>query len=60
MLKERQKLPNPQVDTKLSLPDRVMYHIHYNRKYTQESDAACFFLILCKLETFFSGIFQVC
>ena len=24
MLKERQKLPNPQVDTKLPLPDRVI------------------------------------
>ena len=32
MLKERQKLPNPQVDTELPL--------HYNRKYIQESDAA--------------------
>ena len=35
MLKERQKLPNPQADTKLPLPD-----IHFNRKYIQESDAA--------------------
>ena len=40
MLKERQKLPNPQADTKLPLPDRVIYHIHFNRKYIQESDAA--------------------
>ena len=35
---ERQKLPNPQVDTQLPLPDRVIYYIHYNRKYIQESD----------------------
>ena len=40
MLKERQKLPNSQVDTKLPLPDRVIYYIHFNRKYIQESDAA--------------------
>ena len=40
MLKERQKLPNPQADTKLPLPDRVIYNIHFNRKYIQESDAA--------------------